>query len=175
MLISSAWITLSVVTSMTFSLNYPWSLNGCCCSVAKLCPTLCNTRLLCPSLSPGVCSDSCPLSQWCCLTISSSATLFSFCPQSFPASGSFAVSQLFTSGGQSIGISASASVFPMNIQSWFPFGLTGLFSLQFKGLSRVFSRTTVRRHQFFKVRQSLIKCRVFHCCILWIWCGIQFL
>ena len=86
-------------------------------------------RLPCPSLSPGVCSNSCPLSWWCYLTISSSATLFSFCLQSFPASGSFTMSQLFTSGGQSIG--ASASVLPMNIQNWFPLGLTGLIILQF--------------------------------------------
>ena len=85
-------------------------------------------RFPCPSLCPGVCSDSCPLSRWCHLTISSSATLFSFCLQSFPASGSFPMSQLFTSGGQSIGVSASASVLPMNIQGWVPLGLTSLIS-----------------------------------------------
>ena len=101
-----------------------------------------HTRLLCPSLPPGVCSNSCPVSQWCHLTISSSATLFSFCLQSFPASGSFPVSWLFESGGQTIGASASSSVLPMNIQDWFPLGLTGLISLLSKGLSRVFFSTT---------------------------------
>ena len=93
-------------------------------------------RLLCPSLSPWVCSNSCPLSRWCHPTIS--VALFSCCLQSFPASGSFPVSQLFTSGGQSTGDSASASVFPMNIQTWYPLGWTGLISLQSRGLSRVF-------------------------------------
>ena len=95
------------------------------------------TRLPCPWPSPGVCSDSCLLSQWCHPTISSSVAPFS-CSQSFSASGSFPVSQLFASGDWSIGASASASVFPMNIQGWFPFGLTGLISWQSKGLSRGF-------------------------------------
>ena len=85
-----------------------------------------HTRLPCPALSPGVCSDSCPLSGWCYLTISSSAAHFSFCLQSFPASGSFPMSQLFASGGQSIGASASASLLPMSIQCWFPLGLIGI-------------------------------------------------
>ena len=104
-----------------------------------------HTRLPCPSLSPGICSNSCPLSQWCHPTISSSGTptIFSSCPQSFPALGSFPVSQLFTSGGQCIGASSSASVLTMNIQGWFPLGLTGLISLLSKGLSKVFSSTTV--------------------------------
>ena len=97
----------------------------------------------------GVCSDSCPLSPWCYLTISSSATLFPFCLQSFPTSVSFPMRQPFTSGGQSISASASASVLPMNIQGWFPLGLTDLISLQSKGLSRVFASTTIQRHQFF--------------------------
>ena len=88
-----------------------------------------HARPLCPLLSPWVCSNSCPLSQWCYLTISSSAAPFSFCFQSFPASGSFPMSLLFVSGGQSTGASASASVLPMNIQDWFPLGLTGLISL----------------------------------------------
>ena len=114
-----------------------------------------HTRLPCPSPSPGVCSNSCPLSQWCYLTISSSVTLFSFCLQSFPASGSFPMSRLFTSGGQSIGASASASVLPMNIQGWFLLELTGLISLKFKGLSRVFSKTTVWKHQFSGTQPSL--------------------
>ena len=94
-------------------------------------------RLPCPSLSPGVCSNSCPLSQWCQPTISSSVVPFS-CLQSFPASGSFQMSQFFTWSSQSIGASASASVLPMNIQGWFPLGLTGLISFQSKGLSRSF-------------------------------------
>ena len=88
-----------------------------------------HTKLSCPSLSPWVCSNSCPLSQWCHPTTSSFVTRFSSCPQSFPASGSYPTSWLFVSGGQSIGASASASVLPMNIQGWFPLGLTGLFSL----------------------------------------------
>ena len=103
-----------------------------------------HTRLPCPSLSPRVCSDS--SSQWCYLTISSSATLFSFCLHSFPASGSFPMSWLFASGGQSIGASASVVVLLMNIQGWFSLGLTGLISLQSKGLSRVLSSTTVWKH-----------------------------
>ena len=96
-----------------------------------------HTRLPCPSLSPRLCSNSCLLSLWCHPAISSSVAPFSSCPQSFPASGSFPVSRLFTSGGLSIGVSAAASVFPMNIQGWFPLRLTGLISLQSKGLSRV--------------------------------------
>ena len=101
------------------------------------------TRFACPSLSPRVFSNSCPLSPWCYLITWSSGALFSLCLQSFPASGSFPMSRLFTSGGQSIGASASASVLPVNIQGWFPLGLTGLISLQSKGLSRIFSITTV--------------------------------
>ena len=97
------------------------------------------------------CSNSCPQSQWCHPTISSFVTPFSSCPQSFPASRSFPVSRGFTSGGQSIGASALASVLPMNIQGRFPLGLTGLISLLSKGLSRVFSSTTVQKHQFFGV------------------------
>ena len=95
----------------------------------------------------AVCSNSCPLSQWCHPTISFSVVPFSSCPQSFPTSGSFPMSQLFVSGGQSI--RASASVFPMTIQGWFPLGLTGLISLEYKVLSRVFSSTTIQKHQFF--------------------------
>ena len=103
--------------------------------------------LPCASPTPGACSNSCPSSQWCHPAISSSIIPFSSCLQSFPASGSFPVSQFFTSGGQSIGVSASASVLPMNSQDWFPLGLTGLISLQSKGLSRVFSNTTVQKHK----------------------------
>ena len=108
-----------------------------------------HTRLPCPSPTPGAYSNSCPLSRWCHPTILSSVVPFPSCLQSFPASGSLPMSQFFTSGGQSIGVSASSSVLPMNIQDWFPFGLTGLISLQSKGLSRVFSNTTVQKHQFF--------------------------
>ena len=110
-------------------------------------------RLPCPSPSPGACLNSCPLSQWCSLTISSSVVPFS-CLQSFPASQSFLMSQLFASGGQSTEASALASVLPMNIQGWFPLGLTSLISLQSKGLSRVFSNTTVKKHQFFGTQLS---------------------
>ena len=105
-----------------------------------------HTRLPCLSPTPGACSDSCPLSRWCYPTISSSVVPFSSCLQSFPASGSFQMSQFITSGGQSIG--ASASVLPMNIQDWFSLGWTGWISLHSKGLSRVFSNTTVQKHQF---------------------------
>ena len=110
-------------------------------------------RLPCPSPTPGVHSNSCPLSHWCHPTISSSVVPFS-CPQSFPASGSSQMSQLATSGGQSIGVSASTSVLPMNTQDWSPLGWTGWMSLQSKGLSRVFFNTTVQKHQFFGARLS---------------------
>ena len=112
-----------------------------------------HTRLPCPSPTPRAFSNSCPLSQWCHPTISSSVIPFSSCLQSFLASGSFPMSQFFASGGQSIG--ASASVFPMNIHDWFPLGLTGLISLLSKGLSRVFFNTTVQKHQFFGSQLSL--------------------
>ena len=115
-----------------------------------------HTRPPCLSPTPRVYSNSCPLSWWCHPTISSSVVPFSSCLQSFPASGSFPVSQFFTSGAQSIGFSASASVLPMNIQDWFPLGLTGWISLQSKGLSRAFSNTTVQKHQFFSAQISLL-------------------
>ena len=105
-------------------------------------------RLPCPSPTPGACSNCCPSSRWCYPNISSSVIPFS-CLQSFPASGSFPMSQFSTSGGLIVEASASASVLPMNIQKWFPSGLTGLISLPSKGLSRVFSNTTVQKHQFF--------------------------
>ena len=108
-----------------------------------------HARPPCPSPTPTVHPNPCPLSQWCHPTISSSVVLFSSCPQSFPASGSFQKSQLFASGAQSIGVSASASVLPMNTQDWSPLGWTSWVSLQSKGLSRVFSNTTVQKHQFF--------------------------
>ena len=108
-----------------------------------------HTRFPCPSPSPRVCSNSCPASRWCHPTISSSVIPFSSCLQSFPESGSFPMSQPFTSDGQNSGASISASVLPMNIQDWFPLGWTGWISLLSKGLSRVFSNTTVQKHQFF--------------------------
>ena len=123
-----------------------------CCSVTRSCPSLCDPkvcRLLCPSPSPAVCSNSCQLGGWCYPTILSSVVAFSSFPQSFPASGSFLMSQLFPSGSQSIGTSASASVLPMNIQGRFPLGLTGLISLQSKGLLRVFSSTTAGKPKLY--------------------------
>ena len=112
-------------------------------------------RLPCPSPTHGACSNSCTSSLWRHLTISSSVICFSSCLQSFPASGSFQMSQFFASGGQSIGVSASASVLPMNIQQWIPLGSMGLVSLLSKGLSRIFSNTTIQRHQFFSAQFSL--------------------
>ena len=116
-----------------------------------------HARLPCPSPTPGACSNSCPLSRWCHLTFSSLVVPFS-CLQSFPASGSFPVSQFFTSGGQSTGVSASASVLPMNIQDWFPLGWTGWISLQSKGLSRVLqhhsSKASILLHSAFFIVQT---------------------
>ena len=108
----------------------------------------------CPSPTPGVHSNSCPSSRWCHPAISSSVIPFSSCPQSLPASGSFPMSQLFAWGGKSIGVSASASVLPMNTQDWSPLGWTCWMSLQSKGLSRVFSNTKVQKHQFFGAQLS---------------------
>ena len=131
----------------------------CCCSVAKSCQTLCNPMDCSISgfpvlwLSPRVSSNSCPLSRWCHPTISSSVVPFSSYPQSFPASGSFPVSQLVPSGGQIIG--TSVSLLPTNIRGWFPLGMIELISLQSKGLSMVFSNTTVRKHQQFSAQPSL--------------------
>ena len=112
-----------------------------------------HARLPCPSPSPGACSNSRASSRWCHPIISFSVVPFSSCLQSFPASGSFLRSQFFTSGGQSIG--ASVSVLPMNIQDWYPLGLTAWISLQSEGLSRVFSNTTVQKHQFFSAQPCL--------------------
>ena len=128
------------------------------CSVLSNClwpHELQHARPPCPSPTPGVYSNSCPSCRWCHPTISSSVIPFSSRLQSFPASGSFPVSWFFSSGGQSIGVSASASVLPMNIQDWFPLGWTGWISLQSKGLSRVFSNTTVQEYQFFGTQLSL--------------------
>ena len=131
-------------------------------SVAQSYPTLCNPMdcsmpglPVCPSPTPRVYSNSCPLSRWCHPTTSSSVIPFSSHLQSFPASGAFQMSQFFTSGSQSIRVSSSTSVLPMNTQDWFPLGWTGWISLQSKGLSRVFSNTTVQKHQFFNTQLSL--------------------
>ena len=113
-----------------------------------------HARPPCPSPTPGVYANPCPSSQWCHPAISSSVVPFSSCPHSFPASGSFPMSQLFTWGGQSVGVSASTSVLPMNTQDWSPLAQTGWISLQSKGLSRVFSNTTVQKHQFFGAQLS---------------------
>ena len=116
-----------------------------------------HVRLPCPSPTPGVYSNSCPSSWWCHPTIISSVIAFSSCLQSFPGSGAFQMSLFFASGGQSIGVSASASVLPTNIQDWFPLGWTGWISLQSKGPSRVFSNTTVQKHQFFGAQLCLVQ------------------
>ena len=127
--------------------------NFCCCLIAKLCPALCDPMRRstpgCPPLSPEVCSNSCPLSQRCYLTVSSSAVPFSSCPQSFAALGSFPVSWLFTSGGQSIELRFQHLSFHWIVRVNFPLGLSGLISVLSKGHSRVFSSTTVQKHQFF--------------------------
>ena len=138
------WLKLSTTLKSVSSVS----------SVAQSCPTLCDpmncsTRPPCPSPTPGVHSNSHPSSRWCHPAISSSVVPFSSCPQSIPASWSFPMSQLCAWGGQSIGVSASASVLPMNTQDWSPLEWTGWMSLQSKGLSRVFSNTTVQKHQFF--------------------------
>ena len=137
-------------------------------SVTQSCPTLRShglqhARPPCPSTTPGVYPKSCPWSRWCHPTISSSVVPFSSHLQTFPASESFQRSQVFTSGGQSIGVSASASVLPMNTQNWFPLGWTGWISLQSKGFSRVFSNTTVQKHQFFGTQPFF--CSNSHTCI----------
>ena len=161
----SAGIVLHCVTSagiLIENFEWPWAPVPSVqfSSVTKSCLTLQphepqHARPPCQSPTPGVYSNSCPLHQWCHPTISSSIVPFSSCPQSFPASGSFQMSQPFTSGGQSIGVLASTSVLPMNIQNWFPLGWTGWISLLSKGLSRVFSNTTVQKHQFFGAQLSL--------------------
>ena len=129
-------------------------------SVTQLCLTLRpqglqHARLPCPSSTLGAYANSCPLSWWCHPTISSSVVPFSSHLQSFPASGSFKMSQFITSSGQSVGVSASASVLPMDTPNWFPLGWTGWISLQAKGLLRVFSNTTVQKHQCLGAQLSL--------------------
>ena len=154
---------LKVVSKITFNLEYLDQPNhymlllfSCLVMSNSLQPRgLQHARLPCPSPSPGACSNSCHLSRRCHATILSSVVPFSSCPESFPASGSFLMSQLFASGGQRTGASASASVLPMNSQDWLPSGWTDWISLQSKGLSRVFSNTTVQKHQFFDTQPSL--------------------
>ena len=164
-------VSMCTAISTLYVLSHLISLKSgkvSCCSVqfssvAQLCPTLQphglqHARPLCPSPTPRVYSNSCPSSRWCHPTISSSVIpLFSYhlLDFFFPASGAFQMSQFFTSGGQSIGASALTSVFPMNIQDWFPLGWTGWISLLSKGLSRVISNTTVQKHQFFGTQLSL--------------------
>ena len=145
------WIQIKCTSMKWFSVQFS-------CSVVSdsLRPHgLQHARLPCPSPTPRACSNSCPLSWWCHPTISSSVIPFCSGRQSFPASGSFPVRRFFTSCSQSIGISTSALVLPMNIQDWFPLGLNGLISLLSKGNSRIFSSTTVRKHQFFGTQPSL--------------------
>ena len=128
-----------------------------CSSVTQSCPTVYepqHARPPCPSPTPGVHPNPCPLSWWCHPAISSTVVLFSSCLQSFPASGSFQMSQLFASGSQSTGVSTSISVLPMNTQDYSPSGWTGWISLLSKGLSRVFANTTVQKHQFFCAQLS---------------------
>ena len=136
---------LNLISSVQFS-----------CSVVSdsLRPHELHTRPPCPSPTPRVYSNPCPSSRWCHPTISSSVIPFSSCPQSLPTSGSFPMSQLFAWGGQGTGVSASASVLPLNTQDWSPLGWTSWISLQSKGLSRVFSNTTVQKHQFFGTQLS---------------------
>ena len=141
-----ATLTLNTVSKSIQSLVVSDSLWPC---------GLQHSRPPCPSPTPRVYSNSCPLSRWCHPAISSSVIPFSSCLQSFPASGSFRMNQFFASGDQSTGVSASASVLPMNIQDWSPLGWTGWISLQSKGLSRVFSNTIVQKHQFFGTQLSL--------------------
>ena len=142
-----------------YTYDYRSSVFICCCCSVMWPQGLQPARLPSPSPSPGACSNSCPLSQWCHPTISSSVVPFSSCLQSFPESRSFPVSQFFTSGGQSIGVLASASVLPVNIQDWFPLGLAVLISLLSKGLSRVFQHhsseaSILQRSAFFMLQFS---------------------
>ena len=145
-------LTFNWYTSLQFS-SVHFSRSVVCNSLPPHEPQ--HARLPCPSPTPRGYPNSCPLSRWCHLTISSSVIPFSSCLQSFPTSGFFQMSQLFASGGQNIGVLASTSVLPMNTQDWFPLGWIGWISLQSKGLSRVFSNTTVQKHQFFCAQLSL--------------------
>ena len=148
---TNIWLPISCLLSIFSSVQF-----SCSFMSDSLRPHgLQHTRPPCPSPTPWVYSNSCPLSQWCHPTISSSVVPFSSSLQSFPASESFQMSQFFASGGQSIGVSASASVLPMNAQDWSPLEWTGWMSLQSKGLSSALSNTTVQKHQFFSTQPSL--------------------
>ena len=162
------WVLIMLGKEQPDSVSFTWVLMrkyfACISSVWFSCSVMSDflqphglqhARPPCPSLTPRVYSKSCPLSQWCHPTISSSVVPFSSCLQSFPTSESFPMSQFFTPGGQSIGVSASASVLSMNTQDWSPLGWTGWISLQSKGLSRVFSNTALQKHQFFSTQLSL--------------------
>ena len=153
---SDSYSLLNPHQSCSFSMNQSYSVQFSCSVVSdSLWPhESLHARPPCPSPTLGVHSNSCPSSRWCHSAISSSVVPFSSFPQSLPASGSFPMRQLFTWGGQSIGVSASASVLPMNTQYLSPSGWTGWISLQSKGLSRVFSNTTVQKHQFFGAQLS---------------------
>ena len=147
------WVSMHSCTCTIELYSSKWNLNSIqFSSLMQSCPTLCDPMDCstpghpCPSPTPGLYSNSCPLSWWCHPTTSSSIIPFSSHLQSFPASGSFQKSQFFASGGQNFGVSASASVLPVNIQGWFPLGWTGWISLQSKGLPRVFSNTTLQKH-----------------------------
>ena len=146
------YLVLDIALSFTYYLSVQFSHSVVSDSLQSHEPQ--HARPPCPSPTPGVHPNSCPLSRWCHPAISSSVIPFSSCPQSFPASGSFPMSQLFASGGQSVGVLALASVLPVNTQDWSPLEWTGWISLQSKGLSRVFS-TTVQKHQFFGAQLSL--------------------
>ena len=146
---------LKVLVNQNFQSIQFSSLQSLSCVQLFATPGLQHAGPPCPSLTPRIYSNSFPLSWWCHPTFSSSIVPFSSCLQSFPASGSFQMSQFFASGGQSIGISASTSVLPMNIRDWFPLGWAGWISLPSKGPSRVFSNTTVQKHQFFSTQLSL--------------------
>ena len=151
---------MAFLTDLTWYYKSCYMINIQFSSVAQLCLTLCrphepqHAKPPSPSPTPRVYPNSCPLSPWCHPAIPYSVIPFSSSPQSFPASGSFQMSQLFTSGGQTIGVSASTSVLPMNTQGWSPLGWTGWISLQPRGLSRVFSNTTVQKHQCFSAQLS---------------------
>ena len=147
------WFLLACGSWDSFMLSVQFSLSVMSDSLQP--HALQHARLPCPSPTPGAYSNSCPSSLWCHPTISSSVIPFSSCLQSFPASGSFQMSEFLASGGQRIAASTLASVLPMNIQDWFPLGWTGWISLLSKGLSKVFSNTTVWKHQFFGTQLSL--------------------
>ena len=153
------WSLMVSLGTVLVPVGMSFCLLMCCCAIAQSCPTLWDPRKHArphyPSPSPRACSKLFPLSQWCHPTISFSVIPFSSCSRSFPTWGSFLMSQLFALGSQSIRASASASVLPMNIQDWFPLGWTGWTTLKSKRLSRIFSNTTVQKHQFFDGQPSL--------------------